>query len=162
MELNNLSGFALHGITGEPHDTGPAHGIFSCNGGQRHTAAAVVNDGVTVHVERYPPQPEAFEPPASHALADALTNQVTLNSADAPNQGQKEPPRRLGRVPLNVDHQALVRDRLSGMSLTQVSKKFGVSRASVVRFTRAAMKGEPAQVGWFQPTAVQAPVECMA
>lgn len=42
---------------------------------------------------------------------------------------------RLGRVPLSVDHQALVRDRLSGMSLTQVSKKYAVSRASVVRFT---------------------------
>ncbi len=46
----------------------------------------------------------------------------------------------LGRQPLDVDHEALVRDRLSGMSLTNVAKKYGVSRASVVRFTREAQK----------------------
>jgi DNA invertase Pin-like site-specific DNA recombinase len=43
---------------------------------------------------------------------------------------------RLGRAPLNVDHDALVRDRHSGMSLTDVAKKYRVSRASVVRFVR--------------------------
>jgi len=43
---------------------------------------------------------------------------------------------RLGRAPLNVDHDALIRDRLSGMSLTDVAKKYRVSRASVVRFVR--------------------------
>jgi DNA invertase Pin-like site-specific DNA recombinase len=43
---------------------------------------------------------------------------------------------RLGRAPLNIDHDALVRDRLSGMSLTDVAKKYRVSRASVVRFVR--------------------------
>lgn len=69
---------------------------------------------------------------------------------------------RLGRTPLNVDHQSLVRDRLSGMSLTAVGKKYGVSRASVVRFTREATKGEFAQVGEFRPAAVTAPVECLA
>ena len=68
----------------------------------------------------------------------------------------------MGRAPLDIDHSALVRDRRSGMSLTVVAKKYGVSRASVVRFTREAMKGEGAQVGEFQPAAVQAPVECMA
>ena len=45
----------------------------------------------------------------------------------------------LGRAPLSVDHDALVRDRLSGMSLTKVAKKYGVSRASVVRFTKEAL-----------------------
>jgi DNA invertase Pin-like site-specific DNA recombinase len=44
--------------------------------------------------------------------------------------------RRIGRTPLDVDHAALVRDRLSGMSLTVVAKKHGLSRASVVRFVR--------------------------
>ena len=68
----------------------------------------------------------------------------------------------LGRAPLNVDHQALVRDRLSGMSLTQVSKKFGVSRASVVRFTRDAVKREIPQLSEFLPAAVLAPAECVA
>ena len=43
---------------------------------------------------------------------------------------------RLGRTPLNIDHDALVCDRLAGMSLTNVAKKYGVSRASVVRFVR--------------------------
>jgi DNA invertase Pin-like site-specific DNA recombinase len=42
--------------------------------------------------------------------------------------------RRIGRAPLDVDHAALVRDRLSGMSLTKTAKKHGLSRASVVRF----------------------------
>ena len=69
---------------------------------------------------------------------------------------------RLGRAPLDVDHQALVRDRLSGMSLTAVGKKYGVSRASVVRFTREAVKRESAQGAEFQPTAVLEPAECVA
>lgn len=66
----------------------------------------------------------------------------------------------LGRAPLDVDREALVRDRLAGMSLTMVAKKYGVSRATVVRFTKEALKrvagdtGEPAQV------AAEEPVEC--
>lgn len=44
--------------------------------------------------------------------------------------------RRIGRTPLDVDRAALVRDRLAGMSLTKVAKKYGLSRASVVRFVR--------------------------
>jgi DNA invertase Pin-like site-specific DNA recombinase len=47
---------------------------------------------------------------------------------------------RLGRAPLNIDHDALVRDRLAGMSLTNVARKYGVSRASVVRFVREAQR----------------------
>jgi DNA invertase Pin-like site-specific DNA recombinase len=46
--------------------------------------------------------------------------------------------RRIGRTPLDVDHATLVKDRLSGMSLTIVAKKHGLSRASVVRFAREA------------------------
>jgi DNA invertase Pin-like site-specific DNA recombinase len=46
--------------------------------------------------------------------------------------------RRIGRTPLDVDRTALVRDRLSGMSLTHVARKYGLSRASVVRFAREA------------------------
>jgi len=69
---------------------------------------------------------------------------------------------RLGRTPLAVDHQSLVRDRLSGMSLTAVAKKYGVSRASVVRFAREATKGEAARAGGFRPAAAQAPFQCVA
>jgi DNA invertase Pin-like site-specific DNA recombinase len=46
--------------------------------------------------------------------------------------------RRIGRTPLDADHAALVKDRLSGMSLTVVAKKHGLSRASVVRFVHAS------------------------
>ncbi len=46
--------------------------------------------------------------------------------------------RRLGRAPLDVDRIALVRDRLAGMSLTDVATKYRISRASVVRVVRDA------------------------
>src|ERR1039458_7988185 len=46
--------------------------------------------------------------------------------------------RRIGRAPLEIDHAALVRDRLAGMSLTHVAKRYGLSRASVVRFVHQA------------------------
>lgn len=69
---------------------------------------------------------------------------------------------RLGRTPLDIDRPALIRDRLSGMSLTQVAKRYHCSRASVVRFTKAAMKGEAAQVGEFHPSTLQEPAECAA
>jgi DNA invertase Pin-like site-specific DNA recombinase len=49
--------------------------------------------------------------------------------------------RRIGRTPLDVDHAALVKDRLSGISLTAVAKKYGLSRASVVRFVRESQIG---------------------
>src|ERR1019366_1321678 len=62
----------------------------------------------------------------------------------------------MGRAPLAIDHQSLVHDRVSGMSLTQVSKKYAVSRASVVRFTREAVNRESAQVGEILPIAPQA------
>jgi Site-specific recombinases, DNA invertase Pin homologs len=42
--------------------------------------------------------------------------------------------RRIGRAPLNVDRAAIVRDRLAGLSLTDVAKKHRVSRATVCRF----------------------------
>jgi DNA invertase Pin-like site-specific DNA recombinase len=48
--------------------------------------------------------------------------------------------RRIGRTPMDIDHAALVRDRLSGMSLTTVAKKYGLSRASVVRFVQASAR----------------------
>jgi DNA invertase Pin-like site-specific DNA recombinase len=69
---------------------------------------------------------------------------------------------RLGRVPLSVDHESLVRDRLSGMSLTKVAKKYGVSRASVVRFSKLARTGETTPVAGFLPAPVLAPAQCLA
>lgn len=49
----------------------------------------------------------------------------------------------LGRQPLDVDHESLVQDRLAGMSLTDVGRKYGVSRASVVRWVREATGRQP-------------------
>lgn len=41
--------------------------------------------------------------------------------------------RRIGRAPLNIDRAQVVADRRSGMSLTEVAKKYRVSRATVCR-----------------------------
>ena len=49
---------------------------------------------------------------------------------------------RLGRAPLDVDRDAIVRDRLSGMSLTQVAKRHRVSRATVVRLVGESSQRE--------------------
>jgi DNA invertase Pin-like site-specific DNA recombinase len=68
---------------------------------------------------------------------------------------------RLGRAPLNVDREAIVLDRLSGMSLTETAKKHGVSRASVVRFVREARR-KSAPLEQFQPVPAHAAVELMA
>jgi DNA invertase Pin-like site-specific DNA recombinase len=43
--------------------------------------------------------------------------------------------RRIGRAPLNIDHDVLVRNRAE-MSLTSVARKYRISRASVVRYFR--------------------------
>ena len=48
--------------------------------------------------------------------------------------------RRIGRAPLSRDRAAIVRDRVSGMSLTQVAKHHRVSRATVVRLVKEAKR----------------------
>lgn len=48
---------------------------------------------------------------------------------------------RLGRTPLNIDREQVVRDRLSGMSLTQVARKYRISRASVCRLVKQKTGG---------------------
>jgi DNA invertase Pin-like site-specific DNA recombinase len=64
-----------------------------------------------------------------------LTERIRAGMRRARMEGQ-----RLGRAPLKIDHAALVCDRVAGMSLTNVGKKYGVSRASVVRFVREAQQ----------------------
>ncbi len=54
--------------------------------------------------------------------------------------------RRIGRVPLDVDRAAIVRDRVSGLSLTQTARRFKVSRATVVRLVREARQQQVASV----------------
>ena len=52
--------------------------------------------------------------------------------------------RRIGRAPLDIDREQVVRDRRSGMSLRQVARKHGISRASVCRLVKES--GAPACV----------------
>jgi len=44
--------------------------------------------------------------------------------------------RRIGRTPLDIDRDAVVRDRRSGMSLRQVALRHGISKASVCRLVK--------------------------
>ena len=69
-----------------------------------------------------------------------ITERIRAGMRRARLEGQ-----RLGRAPFDIDHDALVRDRLAGMSLTKVAKKYGISRASVVRFVREAQQGQVTQ-----------------
>jgi DNA invertase Pin-like site-specific DNA recombinase len=45
--------------------------------------------------------------------------------------------RRIGRRPLDVDHQAVLRDRARGLSLSQLARQHQISRSSVSRLLRA-------------------------
>ena len=49
--------------------------------------------------------------------------------------------RRIGRAPLDVDRGAIVSDRRTGLSLTLVAKKHGVSRATVCRLVNESNIG---------------------
>lgn len=49
--------------------------------------------------------------------------------------------RQIGRTPLAIDRDQVVRDRRSGMSLTCVAKKHRISRASVCRLMKEAACG---------------------
>jgi DNA invertase Pin-like site-specific DNA recombinase len=51
---------------------------------------------------------------------------------------------RLGRPRLNIDRDALVRDRARGQSLTQLAKAYQISRASVVRLLQSSTPGAAA------------------
>jgi DNA invertase Pin-like site-specific DNA recombinase len=57
----------------------------------------------------------------------------------------------VGRQPLDIDHASLVEDRMRGMSLTEVAKRYGVSRASVVRWVREARRSNPALSAFREP-----------
>ena len=49
---------------------------------------------------------------------------------------------RIGRKPMNVDRAAVVRDRISGMSLTAVAKKWGISRSLVCKLVKRSRAGD--------------------
>lgn len=54
--------------------------------------------------------------------------------------------RQIGRSRLDVNRQQVIQDRRSGMSLTQVAKKHGISRASVCRLVKEASGTTPPAV----------------
>jgi DNA invertase Pin-like site-specific DNA recombinase len=49
---------------------------------------------------------------------------------------------RIGRAPMNIDRASIVRDRLSGMTLTGVSRKWGISRSLVCKLVNRARAGD--------------------
>src|SRR6202041_1951827 len=49
---------------------------------------------------------------------------------------------RMGRAPMNIDRAAIVRDRIGGMTLTAVSKKWGISRSLVCKLVNRAKAGD--------------------
>jgi transposase-like protein len=53
---------------------------------------------------------------------------------------------RIGRAPMNIDRAAIVRDRLSGMTLTAVARKWGISRSLVCKLVKKAGAGEEGSV----------------
>ena len=56
--------------------------------------------------------------------------------------------RQIGRKPLDVDRDAVLRERARGQSLTQIAKSFQISRASVSRLVKQAKEEcyEPRQL----------------
>jgi DNA invertase Pin-like site-specific DNA recombinase len=62
--------------------------------------------------------------------------------------------RRIGRAPLNVNREEVVRDRRAGMSLTKVAEKYRISRASVCRLVKQS--GNPERVTRLHGSAVVA------
>ena len=53
---------------------------------------------------------------------------------------------RIGRTPMNVDRAAIVRDRLNGMTLTAVARKWGISRSLVCKLVKKAGASEKGSV----------------
>ena len=49
---------------------------------------------------------------------------------------------RIGRTPMKLDRAAIVRDRLSGMTLTVVAKRWGISRSLVCKLVKRAGAGD--------------------
>lgn len=54
--------------------------------------------------------------------------------------------RQIGRARLDVDRAQVIEDRRSGMSLIQVAKKHGISRASVCRLVKEASRNAETSV----------------
>ena len=73
-----------------------------------------------------------------------LIERVRSGMARARSEG-----RQIGRARLDVNREQVIQDRQSGMSLTQVAKKHGISRASVCRLMKEASVNADASVPAF-------------
>ena len=60
---------------------------------------------------------------------------------------------RIGRAPMNLDRAGIVRDRIGGMTLTAVAKKWGISRSLVCKLVNRSKAGHKGIV-LAQPIAV--------
>lgn len=52
----------------------------------------------------------------------------------------------VGRVPMNIDRAAIVRDRVGGMTLTAVARKWGISRSLVCKLVNRSRAGHEGSV----------------
>jgi DNA invertase Pin-like site-specific DNA recombinase len=71
--------------------------------------------------------------------------------------------RRIGRAPLNVNRVTLLRDRERGLSLNQLAKAHGISKASVCRVLREEREGVsrgfvPTDLAFSEPKGVVPPI----
>jgi Homeodomain-like domain len=64
--------------------------------------------------------------------------------------------RRIGRASLDIDRAQVVADRLAGMSLTSVAKKYHVSRATVCRLVKESGRLKKPSVPPLFPRLIQA------
>jgi DNA invertase Pin-like site-specific DNA recombinase len=69
------------------------------------------------------------------AIAE-LEHSITTERVRAGMRRAKLEGRQIGRARLDVNREQVVEDRRTGMSLTQVAKKYGISRASVCRIAK--------------------------
>jgi len=53
---------------------------------------------------------------------------------------------RIGRAPMNLDRAAIVRDRVGGMTLTAVARKWGISRSLVCKLVNRSRAGDKGSV----------------
>jgi DNA invertase Pin-like site-specific DNA recombinase len=65
--------------------------------------------------------------------------------------------RRIGRAPLKIDREQVIRDRHAGLSLSRVAQKHGISRASVCRLMKEANASTRLISG---PALTAAPCDC--
>ena len=75
------------------------------------------------------------------AIAELEKNLITKRVQAGMRRARLEG-RQIGRSPLKIDREQIVDDRRSGMSLTRVSQKHRISRATVCHLMKGSIPGE--------------------